>query len=113
MTEEEYIAKYFGAPDSPNAVVAQVSVPSEEQSSNEPVISIQVASIRVTVKELKEQICLYLNKYRDSASALASNKIQLKDLASGFLKDTQTLAFYNLCGFVSLELSLRSRGGKK
>ena len=43
---------------------------------------------------------------------MPSNKMQLKG-KSGFLKDNQTLALLNIGNMYSLELSARSRGGKK
>jgi hypothetical protein len=63
--------------------------------------------VTATVKEIKEQLSLqYLN-------ALAANKIQLKHTTHGFLKDSSSLASLNLGPGTQLELSLKSRGGKR
>lgn len=69
--------------------------------------AVTAPSITCTVKELKETICKSLN------NIIAPNKIQVKDSVSGFLKDSNSLAAYNIAHEVTLELSQRSRGGKK
>ena len=57
------------------------------------------------VKDLKEMLGREL-------CGMPINKQQLKH-SSGFLKDNQTLASYNIGNAAHLELSVRSRGGKK
>ncbi len=58
-----------------------------------------------TIKDVKEALTNYYG-------GLPSNKQQLKGKI-GFLKDNQTLASVNIGDGEILELSLRSRGGKK
>ena len=63
-----------------------------------------------TIKQIKELLCVEIAKFN---TKIAANKIQLKDVFTGFLKDAMTLASYNINYNVTLEMSLRSRGGKK
>jgi hypothetical protein len=62
-------------------------------------------SAGLTVKDLKESLAGHL-------AGLAANKQQLKNY-SGFLKDAASLAFLNIGPGAGLELSVKTRGGKK
>ena len=62
-------------------------------------------SITATIKQLKDLLS-------DKFGGMPGNKMQLKG-KFGFLKDTQNLASLNIGDKSRLELSLRSRGGKK
>ena len=116
LSEEEFISIYGDRKD----FVMYVVIPKEIQDilppatlSNSPdshVIKLIIPSFRTTVKELKDMIITQLST---SSNGLTANKIQLKEPISGFLKDTQSIAQCNLNVNTTLELSLRSRGGKK
>ena len=63
--------------------------------------------VNTSVKELKELLFSgYLN-------GMPSGKQQLKVAEIGFLKDTSTLAAMNIEDGATIELSAKSRGGKK
>ena len=62
-------------------------------------------NVTQSVKELKDSIGALIG-------GMPSNKQQLK-CPSGFLKDKDTLASMNIGDGTVLELSVRSRGGKR
>lgn len=55
--------------------------------------------------ELKERLA--------SVTGLAANKQRLTREGCGFLRDEQSLAFYNVVPDVVLQLSTKERGGRK
>lgn len=61
--------------------------------------------VRTTGRELKELLSSRLG-------GMPSSKQQLKSQTGSFLKDTASLAHMNIGDGVSLELSVRSRGGR-
>lgn len=61
--------------------------------------------ITAQVSSIKDALQTALN-------GIPQNKLQFKHW-SGFLKDTNTLAFYNVNPGEVLELSLRTRGGRR
>ncbi len=63
--------------------------------------------VQTTMKEMKE---LLSSAYLDNFPV---NKIQLKHNIHGFIKDTNSLASVNLVNSSILELSIKTRGGKK
>ena len=64
-------------------------------------------SVNISVKELKELLSTtYLN-------GMPAGKQQLKVAEIGFLKDTSTLAALNIGDGATVEVSAKSRGGKK
>ena len=65
-----------------------------------------VIDIGASVKALKQQISEMQGK-------MPVSKQQLKHPVHGFLKDAQTLGYYNLMSGMELQLSVRSRGGRK
>ena len=62
--------------------------------------------VQATVKTLKQQI-------GDMQGDMPPSKQQLKHAVHGFLKDNFTLGYYNLISGSELQLTVRSRGGKK
>ena len=62
--------------------------------------------IGATVKTLKQQIS-------ELQGGMPISKQQLKHAVHGFLKDAQTLGYYNLVSGMELQLTVRSRGGRK
>jgi splicing factor 3A subunit 1 len=93
----------------PNPIDLIVSVPNDPASANwnfnGQSITIQVA-VTMGVKDLKEMLSVQF------LGNLAANKMQLKTVALGFLKDT-TLAALNIGPGTVLEVSAKSRGGKR
>jgi hypothetical protein len=95
----------------PAPITLHIVVPVDTQMTawnlNGQTLSIPDLSITSTVKDLKELLALnYLG-------GLQAGKQQIKSASLGFLKDTSSLAAYNLKSDSVLELSLKSRGGKK
>lgn len=89
------------------AYTITVTVPKDESSA----FNLQGQSIPLslmataTIKEVKELLSAHL-------ASLPAGKYQLK-AATGFLKDTQSLAACNLGPNSLLEISMKTRGGKK
>jgi hypothetical protein len=89
----------------------EISVPNDSSASqfhfNGQTISIQLPNVLSTPKEIKEILSnSHLNQ-------IGVGKLQLKHGIHGFLKDTNSLASLNLGNGTQLELSLKSRGGKR
>lgn len=72
---------------------------------NGDVISVTI-DISASVKTLKQQIS-------DSQGGMPASKQQLKHATHGFLKDGNSLGYYNLVSGTELQLTVRSRGGRK
>jgi len=75
-------------------------------------LTLTVSSVSESVKDVKEQ----LQREHPAAAAAVGGaaKMQLRAAASGvFLKDAGSLAAANVGSGALLELSARSRGGKK
>ena len=108
LSEAQFASKH------PGAVSVRVRAPVDDSNPAwglmGQVVVLEVGSVMRSVKELKEQLSPQLGE-------MPVNKMQLKSLEQGvFLKDTQSLASYNLGdpdSPVVLELSVRSRGGRK
>lgn len=82
-----------------------VSVPNlEEGNLKGQVLEISVQSLSETISSLKEKIA--------GEVQLPANKQKISGKA-GFLKDNQTLAYYNITPGEALTLALRERGGRK
>ncbi|CAN0167112.1 unnamed protein product [Phaeothamnion confervicola] len=78
----------------------------ETEGLNGQTVLVQLPSVTGTVRELKELLA-------PQVGGMAANRQQLRDASRGFLKDSQSLASYNLAGDVHLELVPRSRGGRR
>ena len=72
---------------------------------NGQVISVTI-DISASVKTLKQQIS-------DSQGGMPVSKQQLKHMVHGFLKDNNTLGYYNFVSGTEVQLTVRSRGGRK
>ena len=107
VSAEEFASRYDGP------INVNVNLPSDKSNEawnlNGQTISISI-DVRKSVKELREAITAML-----SDSKMPTSKFQLKDLKSNaFLKDVASLAEMNIGhDYGHLELSLKSRGGKK
>lgn len=101
---EEFAAKYPG----PIRVVITVgSADMQSWGLQAGQIFCVHVPVNTPVKELKELLSTgYLN-------GMPSGKQQLKVAEIGFLKDTSTLAAMNIEDGATIELSAKSRGGKK
>lgn len=101
MSGEAFAAQH------PGSYSITVSIPNDASSS----FNLQGQSITLSVnvgmciKDIKEQLSEHL-------AGLTASKQQLKN-ASGFLKDGSSLAFCNIGPLAALELSIKTRGGKK
>jgi hypothetical protein len=98
---DEFASRY------PSPVEIIVHIPSDNSATWELRGQSLSVSINVTqsVKELKDCIGVLIG-------GMPSNKQQLKS-PNGFLKDKDTLAALNIGEDATLELSVRSRGGKR
>lgn len=101
VPEEEFAALH------PSPVQLTVMVPSDPSSTWElrgQALSVTLA-VTQSVKELKDIIS-------GLVGGMPPNKQQLKS-PNGFLKDKDSLAALNIGSGTTLELSVRSRGGKR
>ena len=102
VPEEAFASRY------PNPVTINVAVPNDpsikDWSFSGQTLRVSL-SVRNTVKDLKDMV-------GEQLGGMPANKQQLKG-TSGFLKDSQSLASLNIGDGAYLELSLRSRGGKR
>jgi hypothetical protein len=95
----------------PDPITVQVTVPNNAVTPVNPswdlhgqTLDISLA-VTMTVKDLKDLI-------GEAVGGMVASKQQLKG-PSGFLKDQQTLASLNIGPGTSLEMTARSRGGKR
>jgi len=112
----------------PSSGIFNGLVPEEEFISSRPLpITIEVQtlnvekwemldgrslSIQVNVSETIKSFKKILSDHEE-LKGLAANKIQLKHPSFGFLKDNMTLGKYNLDEGDGVELSVKTRGGRK
>lgn len=103
MPEQQWIASH------PGPISIQVKLPVDSTNPawnlNGQAITVTI-DIGATVKMLKQQI-------GSIQGGMPESKQQLKHATYGFLKDAQTLGYYNLSSGAELQLTIRSRGGRK
>lgn len=101
--EQAFIASH------PGPVTLSIRLPIDNSNPawrlNGDVISVTI-DISASVKTLKQQIS-------DSQGGMPASKQQLKHATHGFLKDGNSLGYYNLVSGTELQLTVRSRGGRK
>ena len=68
-------------------------------------LAVEVASLGDSVGALKQRLAEVLG--------VPANKQHLRREVVGFLRDELTLAYYNVLPDVHLQLSLKTRGGRK
>ena len=104
VPENDFAARF------PNPITVQVVTPVDATWQLEgQSVDVQGISVRATGKELKEKLSSLLN-----GMPVNKQQVRRKDQPDlGFLKDNQTLASLNIGDGTVLELSVRSRGGKK
>ena len=95
----------------PDPITINITVPNNATANINPAwdlrgqtLSISI-SVKQTIKELKDLI-------GEAVGGMVASKQQLKG-STGFLKDQQTLASLNIGPGSTLEMSARSRGGKR
>jgi hypothetical protein len=71
----------------------------------------QILSMTVNVMSKVKAVKMDLS--RKHLNGMPANKIQFKDPQSGFLKDSMTLAALNVGPTATLEMKVKSRGGRK
>mmetsp|Transcript_15104 Transcript_15104/g.22251 ORF Transcript_15104/g.22251 Transcript_15104/m.22251 type:complete len:634 (-) Transcript_15104:535-2436(-) len=79
--------------------------PSSQWNFNGQTLSLQV-DVMTQIRTIKDKLRVHLND-------ISANKLQLKHVRLGFLKDNSTLAQLNLNGVISLEIIPKTRGGRK
>lgn len=94
----------------PNPIPIHFFVPQDSSASNwnfnGQTVVLEV-SVHTSVKDLKDMLAAqYLGN-------IPTNKLQLKSSDTGFLKDANTLAALNIKPGSQLDVSVKSRGGKK
>lgn len=95
----------------PNPITVHVTVPNNAISNINPAWDLRGQTLDIsihvtqTVKDLKDLI-------GEAVGGMVASKQQLKG-PSGFLKDQQTLASLNIGPGCTLEMTARSRGGKR
>jgi splicing factor 3A subunit 1 len=105
VPENDFVATHGGVP-----VTLRVQVPTDTSNPswnlNGQVITMTMeAGVIATVKEVKERLAAQLGD-------MPANKQQMKG-PLGFLKDSNTLAYYNYADGTTLEMVVRSRGGRR
>lgn len=111
MSEEKFLLTYGDEASYPRCqytflITFPSSASSATSQSQDPDIEITDIDPSWTVKELKSQIA---SKYEK----LPLPKIQLRKETGAFLKDANTLAFYNLRPGSRLDVIPKTRGGRK
>lgn len=99
--QQQWTVKLFGG-----MPLAQVLIqcPDVEDNAelNGQLLAVEVASLADSVGDLKARL--------QAVTSIAPNKQRLAREGVGFMRDEQSLAFYNVGPNVQLALSLRTRG---
>lgn len=88
------------------SIVVPVDTSSAHWNFNGQTIQLLVTAVK-TVKDIKEELSSH------HLGNIPTGKLQLKSVLHGFLKDTNSLASLNIGENITLEASVKSRGGKK
>jgi len=97
--------------NNPDSFVLQVQVPQVDSGSSSKVnwnLNGQILSFEVSLSDTIAQV---KDLIKDQLS-MPANKQNLKCLGLPFLKDQQSLAFYNLKSDIIVQLSVKERGGR-
>lgn len=68
-------------------------------------VQVDIGSVMETVLDVKNKLAQLVG--------LAANKQKLVSVNGGFMKDNDTLAFYNIANGSTLSLQTKERGGRK
>jgi len=115
LSEDAFISMYGDLKDFSISVLIlktelDLGIPSIDGKQS---VELIIPNLSTTTKKIKDILCDQITTLTNGKVTTASNKIQLKDVATGFLKDTKTLASYNLSVGSCLDFSFKTRGGKK
>lgn len=101
IPEADFVAAH------PGEVAVSVQCPSVDATAslNGQVLAVSVTSLMLTVGALKELVA--------GDVGVGANKLRLSSEAEGLLREELTLAHYNVGPEVTLQLSLKERGGRK
>jgi splicing factor 3A subunit 1 len=102
VPEREWLKQYSGPV---NVVVTVPNLPETKWPLHGQTLRIQIV-INDTIQNLKEKVA-------DSLGGMPANKQKLKTDDFGFLKETNTLAYYNVKDGFTIELTVKERGGRK
>ncbi len=111
IPEDQFAAQFSGPISLIVKVPADASAAGVSWGLNGQTLRLDI-SVTATVKELKEALAALL-KGGGAAEPMPVNEQQLKVASAGFLKDANSLASYNVGNNCTVELSSRSRGGKR
>lgn len=92
-------------PNLPLQVYIQCPAVEGSESMTGQLLAVEVASLGDSVGALKQRLAEVLG--------VPANKQHLRREVVGFLRDELTLAYYNVLPDVHLQLSLKTRGGRK
>lgn len=110
MPADAFLALH-GGPAAQASVLVQVPVSEDSGNPAGWNLNGQTLTLGVTLASTAKQIKEQLSSQH--LGGLPANKLQLKFAPVGFLKDAQSLAEANVPPGALLELSLKSRGGKR
>jgi splicing factor 3A subunit 1 len=102
VPEREWLKQYSGPV---NVVVTVPNLPETKWPLHGQTLRIQIV-INDTIQNLKEKVA-------DSLGGMPANKQKLKTDELGYLKETNTLAYYNAKDGFTIELTVKERGGRK
>jgi len=102
LPERDWLKQYSGPV---NVVVTVPNLPETKWPLHGQTLRIQIV-INDTIQNLKEKVA-------DSLGGMPANKQKLKTDDLGYLKETNTLAYYNAKDGFTVELSVKERGGRK
>ena len=102
IPEQDFASRY------PSPITVVVTLPSDPAFQPTPSSSLTLTvPILTSVKDLKDMIL------QQTGSSLSLAKLQVKYMSVGYLKDTMSLAGANVGEGGVLEVSVKSRGGKR
>jgi len=102
VPERDWLKQHSGPV---NVVVSVPNLPGTKWPLHGQTLRIQIV-ITDTIQNLKEKVA-------DSLGGMPANKQKLKTEELGYLKETNTLAYYNAKDGFALELAIKERGGRK
>jgi splicing factor 3A subunit 1 len=102
VPERDWLKQHSGPV---NVVVSVPNLPGTKWPLHGQTLRIQIV-ITDTIQNLKEKVA-------DSLGGMPANKQKLKTEELGYLKETNTLAYYNAKDGFAVELAIKERGGRK
>ncbi|KAL7428069.1 hypothetical protein ACHAXM_001120 [Skeletonema potamos] len=105
LSESDFIATLGNPDDVPICIQVPHDTSNADWNFNGQIVDVSLAA-SAKVKTLKEAL-------KPQLGNMPINKMQLKHPSAGFLKDTFSLAHYNIGPMTTLELVPKTRGGRK